>query len=235
LRHARVERWGRGNSVIHRRHAAAKILVTLALLVSIASLTERTAASCALYLVLLVIAVAVARLPVPAMLLSACVVLPFAMCFAIVSALAGDPVRAIMLVVRGYLSALAALLLIATTPMPALIGGLEWLRAPEFLLQVMQFLYRYLIVLMEEASAMRQSAMARAASIRTLQFRRAAAAAGVLFARSSARAQAIHRAMVSRGFAGRIPAFRLVPFRQSDAAFLAISIILVTGLRAVFR
>ena len=140
------------------------------------------------------------------MLWSAAAVLPFALCFAVASALAGDPERAIRLVIRAYLSSLTALLLIATTPMPDLIAGLEWLRVPRFLLQVMQFLYRYLIVLMEEAKAMRQAGSARGGALRTLQFRQAAAAAGVLFGRSYARAESIHRAMLSRGFEGHLPA-----------------------------
>lgn len=230
-----MERWSRGSSVIHRRHAAAKILATLVLLVSIATLTDHTVVTCGLYLMLMVTAVLTARLPLPAMLRGAAVVLPFALCFAAVSALAGDPERAVMLLVRGYLSALAALLLIATTPMPDLIAGLEWLHAPGFLLQVMQFLYRYLIVLMEEASAIRQASEARAGSIRTLRFRQASAAAGVLFARAWARALAIHRAMVSRGFEGRIPTFRRIGFRLPDAAFTAVSAVLIAGLRLALR
>ena len=134
------------------------------------------------------------------MLQGAAVVLPFSFCFALVSVLAGNPAAAAMLLVRSYLSALATLLLVATTPMPDLIAGLEWLRAPHFLIQVMQFLYRYLMVLVAEGSAMRQSSLARAGNHLNMQFRQASAAAGVLFARSWARAQAIHRAMVSRGF-----------------------------------
>jgi cobalt/nickel transport system permease protein len=162
-------------------------------------------------------------------------VLPFALCFALISVLAGDPMQAIMLVVRGYLSALAVLLLISTTAMPDLIAGLEWLRAPAFLLQVMQFLYRYLIVLMTEAGAMRQAALSRAGSIRTLQFRQASAAAGVLFVRSWARAQAIHRAMVSRGFDGTIPVFRRMKFQSADVLFVAAAALAIAGLRAAFR
>jgi cobalt/nickel transport system permease protein len=176
-----------------------------------------------------------ARLPVFAMLSGASVVLPFALCFALVSALAGDPMRAIMLVVRGYLSALAALLLISTTPMPDLIAGLEWLRAPVFLLQVMQFLYRYLIVLTLEAEAMRQASLSRAGSIRAIQFRQASAAAGGLFIRSWARARAIHHAMVSRGFEGRIPSFRRMKFDFTDAGFIALAAVLIIGLRVSLR
>jgi cobalt/nickel transport system permease protein len=185
-----------------------------------------------LYLALLVTASAVAKLPVPPMLWASAAVLPFALCFAVVSALAGDPVRAVWLVIRAYLSSFAVLLLIATTPMPALIAGLAWMRAPRFLLQVMQFLYRYLIVLIEEANAMRQAGSARAGSLGTLRFRQAAAAAGVLFARSYARAQAIHRAMLARGFEGRMPVFGQIPFRMADAGFLVGAAILVVAVRA---
>jgi cobalt/nickel transport system permease protein len=232
LRHARIERWRLGNSAIHRRHAAAKILATLVLLISIATLRQDTEAACVLYLALLMTVAAAASLPVPAMLWAAAAVLPFALCFAMVSALAGDPVRAVWLVIRAYLSSFAVLLLIATTPMPALIAGLAWMRAPRFLLQVMQFLYRYLIVLIEEANAMRQAGSARAGSLGTLRFRQAAAAAGVLFARSYARAQAIHRAMLARGFEGRMPVFGQVPFRIADAGFVAAAAILVVAVRA---
>jgi cobalt/nickel transport system permease protein len=98
----------------------------------------------------------------------------------------------------------------------------------------MQFLYRYLIVLMEEAGAMRQAGSARAGSFATLQFRHAAAAAGVLFARAYARAQAIHRAMLSRGFDGRLPVFIHAAFRLPDAGFLALASILIVLIRVKF-
>ena len=231
MRHVRVERWSLGDSVIHRRHAAAKILVTLVFLISIATLTGNSVRACILYLVLLVLGGLASRLPMLPLLRVASAVLPFAFCFALVSALAGEPARAAMLVVRAWLSGLAAVLLVATTPMPDLIAGLGWLRAPAFVLQVMQFLYRYMIVLMSEADVMRQASLARAGSIRTLQFRHAAAAVAVLFARTWSRALMIHQAMVSRGFEGRIPLLRRKDFRLPDAGFTAGAALLIAGLR----
>lgn len=235
LPHARIERWSRGNSAIHRRHAAAKILATVALLISIATLNRDVSLAAGLYFALLIAAAAASRLPVSSLLWSSSAVLPFALCFAVIAALAGDPVNAVWLIIRSYLSSFAALLLIATTPMPALIAGLEWLRMPRFLLLVMQFLYRYLIVLIAEANAMRQAASARAGSIPTLQFRQAAASAGALFARSHSRAQAIHRAMIARGFEGHLPASGKIPFRMLDAGFLGAAAAIVLVVRAVFQ
>ncbi|MES1257979.1 MAG: energy-coupling factor transporter transmembrane component T, partial [Acidobacteriota bacterium] len=229
----RIERWSRGTSFLHGRHAAAKILAALTLLVCIATLTPHTMYCCAAYLLILAGAVAMAKLPVARVLLGAAAVLPFALCFAAVSVVSGQPDRAAMLLVRGYLSSLTALLLIATTPMPDLLAGLESLRAPRFLLQVMQFLYRYLIVLIEEASAMRDAAASRAGTVRALALRQAAGAAGVLFVRSYGRAEAIHRAMMARGFEGHIPVFRSIPFRAADGAFAIFAAALAIGFRAV--
>lgn len=237
MRHARVERWSQGASTLHRRHAASKIIAALAVLVCVATLTSHSVRACLAYLALLVTAVTVARLPVIRLLANAAAVLPFAVCFGVISAISGQPDRAVMLVVRGYLSSLTALLLIATTPMPELLAGFEVLHAPRFLLQVMQFLYRYLIVLMQEALAMRDAGASRAGSIRTfhdirsLEFRKAAGAAGVLFARAYSRAQAIHRAMVARGFEGHIPRFRVTPFRLTDGIFAGAVVAVAAGVR----
>jgi cobalt/nickel transport system permease protein len=233
LRHARIERWSQGSSGIHRLHASAKIIAALTILICIATLTRHSIYACLAYLILLAAMIAAAHLPLGRILSSAAAVLPFAVCFAVVSAISGEPDRAVMLLVRGYLSSLTALLLIATTPMPELLAGLELLQAPKFLIQVMQFLYRYLIVLMEEAGAMRDAGASRAGSIRSLELRKAAGAAGVLFARSYGRAQAIHQAMLARGFDGHIPRFRAIPFRPSDAIFVATALAFSVSVRAV--
>lgn len=235
MQQARLERWSLQDSFVHRRHAAAKAVAAFALLLSISTLTDHTRVVCALYFVLLIAITIAAGLPLFPIILRAAAILPFALTFALISAVAGEPARAAMLIVRGYLSTFAALLLMSTTPMPELLAGLEWLRFPAFLLQVMQFLYRYLTVLTTEASSMRQASLARAGQIRMLQFRQAAGAAGVLFARSWARAQAIHRAMISRGFDGHMPRFTRVRFGMADVGFVAGAAIVIAGLRVAFR
>ncbi len=87
------------------------------------------------------------------MLKSAAAVLPFALCFAAITALTGDPGRAIWLVIRAYLSSFAALLLVATTPIPELISSSNEGGRRDFFCNAVS--YRYLIVLMDEASNMR--------------------------------------------------------------------------------
>ena len=140
----------------------------------------------------------------------------------------GDPSRGVALLLKSYLSALAVLLVVSTTPLPSLIRGLEMTGAPRFLLMVAQFLYRYLFVISEEAQHMSKAAASRGATPLSLmggraRFRAAAGALAVLFARSYGRAEDIHRAMLARGFAGRFRTLGTLHFRGADACFAAIA------------
>lgn len=181
---------------------------------------------------ILVTAAITAKIPLRSMFMRALAVMPFALLFAAFTAAAGKAAEAELMIVRSYLSACAAVLLIATTPMPRLMEGLALLRVPRFLLQVMQFLYRYLSVLTREAEGMRTAAQSRAGHLLRPDWRHAAAMAGVLFGRASSRAEQVHRAMVARGFDGQLPSGAVTRFRLLDAAIaLAVSACIV-GLRA---
>jgi cobalt/nickel transport system permease protein len=222
VHHAIVDEWSRRSSAVHRRDPRAKAAALLVFLVAVATAGRHLEWLGPAYFLLLTAGYAAARIPLAGGLGRAAAVLPFTVVFSAIAALGGDTARAVHLLVKSYLSAAAVLLLVATTPLPALLRGLDGLGAPRFLLMVAQFIYRYLFVISEEAQHMRTAAMARAgsASIRKLRFRAAAGALAVLFARSHARAADIHRAMLARGFNG---AFRLLSpprFAAADALFL---------------
>jgi cobalt/nickel transport system permease protein len=163
-------------------------------------------------------------------------VLPFCAIFAIASWLAGDPARGAALVLKSYISALAVLTVVATTPLPVLLRGLELMRAPVFLLTIAQFLYRYLFVISEEAQHMKKAASARGAQLAApsaaqSRFRAAAGALAVLFARSYGRAEDVHRAMLARGFEGRLRTLAVLRFSGADAVFTAAASAIVILLR----
>ena len=225
MHHVVLERWSRGHSPLHRRDPRAKTLALLIFLVLVATSRPPFLRLGAAYFVLLIAALVWARLPLAAALARSGVVLPFSLVFAGISLMAGDATRAGALLVKSYLSALAVLLVISTTPMPQLLRGLESLGVPRFLLMVAQFLYRYLFVISEEAQHMRAASIARGASVRGMvahsaRFRSAAGALAVLFARSYKRAENIHQAMLARGFEGRFHLLSGRQFRWQDALFV---------------
>src|SRR4051794_36823536 len=128
-----------------------------------------------------------AGIPVAAASLRAGIVLSFTIPFALVSLFTGDSGRAAELLTKSYLSALAVLLLVSTTPVSLLLRGMEAAGLPRFLLMVAQFLYRYLFVIADEAQLMRTAALARGSTPRGMvgrptRFRAAAGTLGALFA-----------------------------------------------------
>jgi len=230
VRHAVLDQWSRRDSFLHRRDPRAKIIALAVFLVAVATTHGGFGARAAAYFAVLVVALAWARLPVAGALGRAAVVLPFSLAFAAVTALAGDSSRAVMLVVKSYLSAAGVLLLVSTTPIAELLRGLERLGAPPFLVMVAQFLYRYLFVITDEARNMRVAGAARGGTLRSARFRAAAGALAVLFARSYARAGEIHRAMLARGFDGRFRLLSTRHFGWRDAGFLFGAVLVIASI-----
>jgi cobalt/nickel transport system permease protein len=221
LHHVVLEKWSRGNSGLHRRDPRAKTLALLVFLVILATAGRAVPYLAAMLLGLLWSALIWARVPVAAAMTRACVVLSFTLPFVVLSILIGESDRALFLLLKSYVSALAVVVLVATTPMTMLLRGLESAGVPRFLLMVAQFLYRYLFVIAEEAQHMRTAARSRGGSARGAGFRAAAGAVGALFARSYGRAEDIHRAMLARGFTGRLRSLGSLRFTAADAVFTA--------------
>ncbi len=220
-----VDRWSRGASPLHARDARSKLGASIAFLVAVSTTAPSAQLAFAAYAALLASAIFAARLPFRGVLRRAALVLPFSVSFAMMTWWSGDSLRALALAEKSFLSGLAALLLIATTPLAELARALEWLRVPRLLILVIQFLYRYLFVLSEEAQHMRLAALCRQGLRRSRRsrFQAAAGALGVLFARSWERADGVYRAMLARGFSGHFPLLSPSRFGAADAAFLILA------------
>jgi cobalt/nickel transport system permease protein len=110
------------------------------------------------------------------------------------------------LLAKGSLGVLASLTLAATTEPRDLLAGLQRLRMPQQLVQIMGFMIRYLDVVTEEMRRMRVALESRGFSARDPRhWPVLARSAGALFIRSYERGERVHLAMVARGYTGRLP------------------------------
>jgi cobalt/nickel transport system permease protein len=106
------------------------------------------------------------------------------------------------LVMKGTLGVLASLVLAATTEPHDVVRGLERLRMPAPLVQILAFMVRYLDVVGSEMGRMRLALVARGFSARNPRhWPVVARSAGALFIRSYERGERVHLAMLSRGHA----------------------------------
>ncbi len=219
MHHLVIDRWSRGSSPLHQRDPRAKLAALLVFLIALSTTPPTAQAAFAAYAILLVVAANIARLPIRGLAGRAALVLPFSATFALLTWWSGDSLRALALAEKSFLSGVAALLLVGTTPLTGWTAALESWHAPRMLILVIQFVYRYLFVIAEQAQRMRWAALCRGSHHGG--FRSAAGLLGVLFARSWQRADGIYHAMLARGFRGRFVPATPAPFGSSDALFFS--------------
>ncbi len=193
MRHLMLDQWSHRSSPVHTLDARAKLVVLLLMLIAISLLPYSILPAIA---AALLITARASQLPVTALITRSAFVLPFSTLLALSAWSSGDPTRAAALLSKSYLSALAALLFAATTPFSAWTSALRSWHIPTPLLDTIQFVYRYLFVIAEEAQTMSAAARTRGG----FRFSAAAGALAVLFARSWQRAESVHRAMLARGY-----------------------------------
>lgn len=234
MHHVLLDRWSRQASPVHSLDPRAKIVALGVFLVLLATAPPDAALTFSADAALLVAGILAAQIPLTGVLVRAMVVLPFSLTFGAISWAAGDPWRAVALIEKSYLSTVAVLLVIATTPLPAFLNALRALGVPSLLVMVTQYIYRYLFVVSEQAQHARIAAACRQGNLprrKGLRFAGASGALAVLFARSYSRAEGTHRAMLARGFQGKFPPLTPRRFRPVDGIFA----VAITGILILVR
>jgi cobalt/nickel transport system permease protein len=207
-------------SRVHRLAPEVKIAAVLLFTIVVVITPREEFAAFAGYAVLIALVAALARVPAGWLLQRSTIELPFVL-LAVVLPFAGHGERvdwlgmslsidglygAWNIFAKGTLGVLASLLLAATTTMRDLILGLDRLRCPTVITQIMTFMLRYVDVLIDDARRMRIARLSRGYDPRFLwQVKAFAVGVGALFLRSYERGERVYLAMLSRGYAGRMP------------------------------
>lgn len=190
-------------------------------------------------------------LPVPKLILRSFIVLPFAGFVALAQLIAIGPVddpalplfggwgiavrdgggaRAALLITRVWLSILATLAVVATTPFPKLLAVMEWARAPRGFVQIVGILYRTLWILVEEARHMTRARRLRAFRKRGWLFSLAGAGiVATLFQRTLEKSSQLYRAMLLRGYRGSVPLVERLRWTSADTWRFASLLVFLGG------
>lgn len=111
------------------------------------------------------------------------------------------------LLLKATTGVVTAIALSATTSPRELLAGVEQLRLPAPLVSIASFMVRYAGVVTGDLARMRKARLARGFNGgRLAHLRIEAAGTATLFIRSYERGERIHRAMMARGYTGRMPA-----------------------------
>ena len=208
------------HSPVHRLAGHTKIIALLAFMIMVVATPALWYWAFAGYLVVLIMVVGISRVPRTYLLRRMVVELPFVVFALLLPFLALGPsteflgltvsvpglVAAWTMLAKATLGVIAGLTLAATTEPQEIVRGLDQLRLPNTMVQIMGFMVRYLEVVGEDLRRQQIALASRGFSARNPRhWPVLARSAGALFIRSYERGERVHLAMLSRGYTGRMP------------------------------
>jgi cobalt/nickel transport system permease protein len=220
-------------SPVHRLPAQVKLVAVVAFVFVVVSTPREQVWAFAAFAGLLAGVAALARVPAPTVARRMLVEVPFLL-FAVlmpfvvrgertevlgVSVSVAGLWAAWNLLAKATLGVVASILLAATTDLHDLLTGLQRLRMPALIVQIMSFMIRYGDVVSDEMARMRIARESRGFEGRDIRHLPVVArSAGALFIRSYERGERVHLAMLSRGYDGAMPVTRDVAARPREWA-----------------
>lgn len=209
-----------GHSPVHSLPAHVKIVALITFVLIVVATPREAFWAFGVYALLLLAVVRIAAIPPRFVLRRMIVEVPFVLFALLMPFVAqGDEVvvlgisvseqgllAAWNLLAKATLGVVASITLAATTEPRDVIVGLQTLRVPQVLVQIMAFMVRYIDVVGDEMGRMRIARESRGFDARgPRQWKVLAHAAGALFIRSYERGERVHLAMLSRGYTGSLP------------------------------
>ena len=221
-------------STIHRLDPRAKVIATAFFIVSVVSFDKYEITGLIPFFLYPIVLIAMGDLPLVYLLKKILIAAPFAVFIGMFNPLidrailinlgpvgiSGGWVSFASIMLRFVLTVGAVLALIASTGFASICMSLEKMGAPNSFAVQLLFLYRYIFVLVDEASRLVRARALRSFEGRGMGFNVFTSMIGQLLLRAMDRAQRIHLAMRCRGFDGEIRIFRQLTFNRLDAAFL---------------
>ena len=205
----------RKDTAIHRLHPLVKVIATIFYLGVIASFSRYEVTSLLPLVLFPAVILAGADLPVGSVMKRVALVQPLIIGIGILNPLfdqiqvsigsiviAQGWITFFSLMIKGWLTVSAGLLLIATTGMDKLAGALRLLKVPKLFVLQLLLTYRYIAVLLDEAARMQRAYQLRAPGQKGIDRSAWGSFAGQLLLRTFDRAQRVYVAMKLRGFTG---------------------------------
>jgi cobalt/nickel transport system permease protein len=218
---------------IHRVDPRAKLLATLVYIVTVVSFNKYEITGLIPFMIFPIVLVAVGNLPPVYLIKKLILAAPFAFFIGIFNPLfdrqilmhigplniSGGWVSFASILLRFVLTVSAALVLVASTGFNGVCMALEKTGIPRSLAVQLLFLYRYIFVLVEEASRIARARSLRAFGARGMGIRVFGSMSGQMLLRTIDRGERIHQAMLCRGFDGEIRILRPMKFGWGDVWF----------------
>ena len=207
------------DTLIHRLHPRAKLIITFVYIVLAVSFNRYDILGEVPFFLYTAIVCALAELPARILHKRFLIALPFCAFVGLtnlfldrnIAFVIGETeityglLSLIAIVLRTYLCVMAVFILIATTPFPSLTRELRRIRVPKIFVILIEMIYRYIGVLIDESASMTMAYKLRSVNTKSIAMKDMGPFAGQLVLRSFDRGERVYAAMACRGFGGEFP------------------------------
>ena len=235
------------SSPVHNISALAKLLSTIAYIVTVVSFDKYDLSGLAPLLLWPVLLFQISGVSVRTCFYKLRIVLPLVMAVGLFNplfdraimlrlgtlAVSGGVVSMLTLMLKGVLCLMASFLLVATTPFDSICAALRTLHVPKTLVTLLLLTYRYVGVMTEELAVMTDAYHLRAPGQKGIHVSAWGSFLGQLLLRSMDRAQELYARMLLRGYHQHFHYAPHKPFGARDAVYTLGSIGLFVLLRFV--
>ena len=242
---AQMDELAAGDSPVHRLHPLTKLAVTILYIVLVVSYGKYEFGSMIIMLLFPLFAYQLSGIPLRTCFIKLRYVLPLVLAVGLFNpfldkspalqigtlTVSGGVLSMLTLMTKGVLALMMSFLLAAATPLDSLCAALRKLHVPSFLVTLLLLTFRYVGLLMEEASVMTTAYRLRAPGQKGIHFSAWGSFLGQLLLRSMDRAEDLYSAMLLRGYRGDFPYAEPKPFTFRDAAVLLLCAAMLVLLR----
>ena len=221
------------SSPVHNISALAKLLSTIAYIVTVVSFDKYDLSGLAPLLLWPVLLFQISGVSVRTCFYKLRIVLPLVMAVGLFNplfdraimlrlgtlAVSGGVVSMLTLMLKGVLCLMASFLLVATTPFDSICAALRTLHVPKTLVTLLLLTYRYVGVMTEELAVMTDAYHLRAPGQKGIHVSAWGSFLGQLLLRSMDRAQELYNSMQLRGYHGHFHYAPGRPFGLRDALY----------------
>ncbi len=230
----RLDRLSFGDTAVHRLDPRAKVITTMVFLVCVVSFGPYQLLPMLPFVLFPVVLAAEADLPLGFLLRKLLAVAPFAVVVGMFNPLldtetlvtlgglqiSGGWVSYLSILMRFFLTTIAALVLIATTSFAGVCRALGKLGLPDVLVTQLLLLYRYIFVLGGETMRMARARALRSFGKRGMGMGVYTQILGHLLLRTYDRARRVYEAMLARAFDGEVRLEGALHFGARDTVFM---------------
>jgi cobalt/nickel transport system permease protein len=230
----RLDQLAMGDTGIHHLDPRAKVLATLAFIVSVISFDKYALTAIVPFIVFPVVMVALGNLPPGYIVKKVLLLCPFVLMVGAFNpffdrvvlfelgpfGVTGGMVSFASIIVKAVLTIGAAIVLVCVTGFPDICWALERMGMPRVFAVQLLFLYRYIFVLTEEGCRVSRAWHLRSFAGKGLGMKSYGSLLGHLLLRTWMRAERVHMAMLSRGFTGEFHTHKQFRFGRRELLFL---------------